>query len=275
MTPIELVAAFHTMEMQPPDNSWYMDTGSTSHLTNDASKLSNYSHFHNANYILVGNGTRVPIFGHGNAIISFLNHPFRLNNVYHVPNIIKDIISVKKFNRDNNNSIEFEFDPFGFTVKDLNMKTAITRCNSSGDLYHISASPTNEQLPVIFHTVSPTAWHNRLGHPTPSTFNSFKSCLSFSCNGKNNFIACNACSLGKRSRLPFHDSVSITYLPFDIIHADLWTSPISCNIRTYTILHFLMISPVMYGLSPSKISMNHSLSSFTSTNIFKHNFIPI
>lgn len=70
MTPIELVVAFQTMQMQPLDSSWYMDTGSTSHLTNEACSLSNLSCFNNNNYTLVGNGTRVPILGHGNAITS-------------------------------------------------------------------------------------------------------------------------------------------------------------------------------------------------------------
>ena len=37
---------------------------------------------------------------------------------------------------------------------------------------------------------------------------------------------CNACRLSKHTRLPFYDSHSITYAPFDIVHCDLWTSPV-------------------------------------------------
>lgn len=50
-----------------------------------------------------------------------------------------------------------------------------------------------------------------------------------------NFIQCNsgktgtprqACQLGKHCRIPFSISNSRCHIPFDIIHADLWTSPI-------------------------------------------------
>ncbi|KAJ9545524.1 hypothetical protein OSB04_025231 [Centaurea solstitialis] len=227
MTPTDLGAAFQAMQVQTPDNSWYMDTGSTSHITNDAGNLSNFSPFTKDNSILVGNGSRVPILGHGNAILTHLNHKFRLNNTYHIPNIIKNLVGVKKFTRENNTSVEF--DPFGFTVKDLTTKKHITRCDSPGDLYPITPSTTNELAPAVFHTVSPNMWHNRLGHPAVSRFNYFRS--YFFPSTKNNSITCNACSLGKHCRLPFTDSVSVTYLPFDIIHADLWTSPITSKLN--------------------------------------------
>lgn len=39
MTCIGLAISFHTLYMQSPYNSWYMDTGSTSHLMSDSGKL--------------------------------------------------------------------------------------------------------------------------------------------------------------------------------------------------------------------------------------------
>lgn len=37
---------------------------------------------------------------------------------------------------------------------------------------------------------------------------------------------CSSCQLGKHSRLPFNSSFTYSYKPFDILHTDLWTSPI-------------------------------------------------
>jgi hypothetical protein len=37
---------------------------------------------------------------------------------------------------------------------------------------------------------------------------------------------CHACQLGRHVRLPFHNSVSCATRPFELIHCDLWTSPI-------------------------------------------------
>lgn len=44
MTPTELDAAFSTMHLQQPDNTWYMDTGSTSHVANDAGSYNGETH---------------------------------------------------------------------------------------------------------------------------------------------------------------------------------------------------------------------------------------
>jgi transposase InsO family protein len=38
--------------------------------------------------------------------------------------------------------------------------------------------------------------------------------------------ACHSCQLGKHVRLPFASSDSRTYFPFQIVHADVWTSPV-------------------------------------------------
>jgi hypothetical protein len=39
-------------------------------------------------------------------------------------------------------------------------------------------------------------------------------------------LFCHSCTLGKQIKLPFYDSLSYTLLPFDIVHSDIWTSPI-------------------------------------------------
>jgi hypothetical protein len=54
---------------------------------------------------------------------------------------------------------------------------------------------------------------------------------------RNRFIPCNkaathvchACQLGKHVRLPFTRSTSISVAPFQLIHCDLWTSPVLSN----------------------------------------------
>ncbi|KAI3735041.1 hypothetical protein L6452_14528 [Arctium lappa] len=52
----------------------------------------------------------------------------------------------------------------------LNTGRIIMRCNSSGELYPLTQAPLNTSSPIALHTVSPTTWHNRLGHPNISVF---------------------------------------------------------------------------------------------------------
>jgi hypothetical protein len=37
---------------------------------------------------------------------------------------------------------------------------------------------------------------------------------------------CHACQLGKHVRLPFSSSMSSSKSPFELIHCDVWTSPV-------------------------------------------------
>ncbi|XP_012703569.1 uncharacterized protein LOC105914902 [Setaria italica] len=78
--------------------------------------------------------------------------------------------------RDNNCSIEF--DAYGFSVKDLQTKTVLLRCNSNGDLYTIP-----HDMPPRCHvaTVSPELWHSRLGHPSPAVVNALTKLSAIQC----------------------------------------------------------------------------------------------
>lgn len=116
MTPTELDNVFHTMHMHSPDNSWYMAIGLTTHGTNNLGKFSKYFTLNKPRYI-IGNGNQLPILGHGTTIFTTSYFPYLLIYVSHIPFIIKNLVSVRKFSRDN--LVAIKFDPFGFTVKGL------------------------------------------------------------------------------------------------------------------------------------------------------------
>ena len=112
MTPAQLEVAFNTMQLRPLENSWYMDTGSTSHLTNDSGNFSHKFSSTNPHPIIVGNGTYIPSLGQGSTTLSFPNQSYSLQNVYHVPQIIKNLVSVRKLCH--HNLVSVEFDSLGF-----------------------------------------------------------------------------------------------------------------------------------------------------------------
>lgn len=49
--------------------------------------------------------------------------------------------------------------------------------------------------------------------------------FSLPCNNASHTV-CHACQLGKHVRLPFSRSKTFSVVPFQLIHCDLWTSPI-------------------------------------------------
>ncbi|GJT44895.1 ribonuclease H-like domain-containing protein [Tanacetum coccineum] len=150
-----------------------------------------------------------------------LSRPLYLHNVRVTPNIIKNLIYVRQFTRDNKCTIEF--DEFGFSVKDFLTRHILLRCDNSGDLYPVTKP---SYVPSALLSVSPATWHQRLGHPDAEVIWSLISCNFISCNEENSSHICYACQLGKHAKLLFVSSDTRVSSSFDIIHSDIWTSPI-------------------------------------------------
>ncbi|GJQ99103.1 ribonuclease H-like domain-containing protein [Tanacetum coccineum] len=184
------------------------------------------------------------LVGDGNSTLPTPYRPLHLNNVLVTPNIVKILISVRQFVRENKCTIEF--DEFGFSVKDFRTRQILLRCDSTGDLYPV----TSLSYPQAF-LVGQQTWHQRPGHPGSDVLRSLVSNNLISCNKTKSPVLCHACQLGKHVRLPFSLSKTIVKSPFDIIHSDLWTSPITSvsGIKYYVLFldhfsHYLWVYPL-------------------------------
>ncbi|KAI3693821.1 hypothetical protein L1987_76773 [Smallanthus sonchifolius] len=220
LTPTDIALALYTLSMsQSSDPIGYMDTGASGHMEQPGMNTPSIFNTCTNKQIIVGNGTTIPVIGQGHKTLPPPFPPLKLNNILYAPNLIKNLISVRRLTTDNLLSIEF--DPFGFLVKDLKTKEPILRCNSSGDLYPLTTNfiqpPTK---PTALVGITQDRWHQRLGHPGNSLLHSLKS-SSFINFSKPNNTLCQSCVFGKSVKLPFYDSMNKTHLPFDIIHSDL------------------------------------------------------
>lgn len=165
--PTDLAQAFNSLNVTDgADANWYMDTGATSHLASDTGILTYFSNKRHIKSILVGNGFSIPVTHTGHSKLFSINRPLHLHNILVTPNTIKKFICVHRFTNDNQVSIEF--DPFGFTVKDLETPQVLLRCDSSGDLY---PAPSSFHSFVALVSDSSSLWHQRLRHPGARVFN--------------------------------------------------------------------------------------------------------
>ena len=87
----------------------------------------------NSSPITVGNGARLPVTHQASTAIATARSPLHLNNILVSPSLVKNFISVRTLTCDNNVSVEF--DPFGFSNKDLSTHKELLQCDSRGDLY--------------------------------------------------------------------------------------------------------------------------------------------
>ncbi|GJZ64021.1 ribonuclease H-like domain-containing protein, partial [Tanacetum coccineum] len=173
--PTPLPSAFSTMPLQDP--TWHMDTCASSHLNFNASNLSTIFDKRLFPSVHVGDGKSIPVTNTGHSIIPSHHRPLHLHNVLVTPNIIKNLISVRQFTRDNNCTIEF--DAFGFSVKDYLTRHILLRCDSSSDLYPVTKPSTS---PIAFLSTSASTWHQRLGHPGYPAYHRGFRCLNLETN---------------------------------------------------------------------------------------------
>jgi histone deacetylase 1/2 len=222
--PHALANAFSTVSLTPPPASsdWVIDSGATSHIASNPGMVTLTPSSGFPSSIIVGNGATLPVVGSG---YSTLPGPFHLNDVLIAPNIVKNLLSVRKFTTDN--LVSVAFDPLGVSVKDLRTRTPLLRCESSGPLYTLQLPPSPSSPCALIATPSPTTWHQRLGHPGAATLHHLAQESSIVCNSKADDVSfCHACQLGRHVRLPFSSSSSRASQNFDLIHCDLWTSPV-------------------------------------------------
>jgi histone deacetylase 1/2 len=103
------------------------------------------------------------------------------------------------------------------------------RCESQGQLYPITNTTANKtSLSSEFAALSTSIWHDRLGHPGASILDSLRKNKMIECiaSSKLNSTFCTSCPLGKHIKMPFIDSDNFSFMPFDILHSDVWTSPV-------------------------------------------------
>ncbi|GKA42245.1 ribonuclease H-like domain-containing protein [Tanacetum coccineum] len=190
--------AFNTVASQDlSSGAWNMDTCVNSHLNNSVTNLNDV--FNSCIYpsVSVGDGHSIPVTNTGHSILPTPFRSLHLNNVLITPHIVKNFIYVRQFVRDNNCTIEF--DAFGFSVKNFMTRRVLLRCDSTRDLYLVTAPSS---IPHVF-LVSQHTWHQRLRHPGREVLRHLVSNNFISCNKEKPHVLCHACQLGKYVRLPF------------------------------------------------------------------------
>jgi hypothetical protein len=222
-----LANSFSTMALTPPTvTDWVADSAASNHTTSDVGNLTSVHPPTSANpsSSIVGNGSALPVTLVGD---SALPGPFYLNNVIVTPDIIQNLFFIHHFTTDNWCSIEF--DPFGLSVKDLSTQNMIIRCNCSGPLYTMCLpshpAPSSHVAPPFAIVASVSTLYRRLDHPGVDILSKLSNDSSVICSRRTHDL-CHACQLGCHTYLHFISSNSHTNNNFDLIHYNLWTSPI-------------------------------------------------
>ncbi|XP_071676796.1 uncharacterized protein [Lolium perenne] len=160
-----LTQALHNLSINSSNSGWVADSGATSHMPAAHGNLASLTPVSNFPPVIVGNGSHLSVSHIGSSTIPTVARSLSVNDILVAPNIIQDLLSVRKLTRDN--LISMEFDPWGLSLKDLRTKAHLLRTNSDGDLYPLL--PQSTALLLTTQAAS-ELWQRRLGHPGVSSF---------------------------------------------------------------------------------------------------------
>ena len=167
-----------------------------------------------------GSGIVIKQFVHS-AILT-LDRDLHLNNILHVPEANKSLISASRLAIDNNSFVGIH--PFSFSVKEQGTRKVLLQGKGRRGLYPIRHTSTDVKKQVLSATkLSPDRWHRRLGHPSPVIVSKVISQNNLPCASHfNKESVCGACQKGKSHQLPYPKSISESKFPLELVFSDVW-----------------------------------------------------
>ena len=105
-------------------------------------------------------------------------------------------------------------------MKDPVTHQTLLKGDNEEGIYKLMTSPT--LLAFIGERISPTKWHDRLGHPHFGILLTILNKYGLPTTHKTVQYVCDACSLAKSHKLPFSQSTYKSTRPLALIHSDVW-----------------------------------------------------
>ncbi|KAF7841660.1 Retrovirus-related Pol polyprotein from transposon TNT 1-94 [Senna tora] len=231
-TPVEaLIAAPETLY----DAAWYPDSGASNHITNDASNLQNQQIYTGQDQVHTANGSVLNISHVGySKILTSSDKLLSLTNLFHVPTVTKNLLSVSKCAQDND--VYFVFTADSCVVKSQATHQVLLKGRMSNGLYlfdelplthkitpsNVSATSANALCAHNSDSISLNTWHCRLGHPSKNIVQTVLSTCNFKPIHSKSNPFCESCCLGKLHSISFPASDTVYSRPLELVYSDVW-----------------------------------------------------
>jgi ribosomal protein L15 len=125
--------AAHASSSNTVDPNWHLDSGTTDHITSELEKLTMHERYGGNEQIRAANGVDMDIVHIGNSVLPTSTRPLHLNRVLHIPHAHNHLVSIHRFNLDNNTFVELH--PFFFLIKDQVTRKVLLHGPCKGGLY--------------------------------------------------------------------------------------------------------------------------------------------
>ncbi|KAM1580053.1 hypothetical protein ACFX1Z_041414 [Malus domestica] len=206
-------------------NSWLIDSGATSHITNDISNIQSPTPYHGEDKVYIGDGKGLSIAHTGTSTLHTHTSSFQLHNVLHVPHMKHSLLSAYQFIKDNDCSLTLDI--HGSSVKDRFTGMTLLRGSVRGGFFPLQGSsssnaPTSPTA-LVSSSTNVRIWHSRLGHPSSVIFRKVLSTNKVAVQGRSSpDFFCKDCALAKNHKLPFGTTPSASSTSLELLHCDVW-----------------------------------------------------
>jgi hypothetical protein len=193
------------------------DSGAINHIIGELEKMTMHEWYNGGDWIHVANDANMDIFHIDKSVLPNPTRPLHLNHVLHVPHPHKQLISIHRFNLDNNTFIELH--PFFFLIKDQATTKVLFRGPCRAGLYPLLPLPApTQKLLLAAIKMSSQRWHCRLGHPSHNIIIRFIKNNNLSCSDFDPPDSlCDTCICGKARQLPYPISTGRSKAPLELI----------------------------------------------------------
>jgi Pol polyprotein/gag-pre-integrase-like protein len=229
---------------------WIIDSGASHHMSPQLESFVSLSP-HSSPPIVTADGTTMPLEGIGSVATSSIF----LDQVYYVPNLALNLCSVGQLCDSGQN---VWFSDSHCLIQDRRSQMVIGTGHRQGRLYvldqlrvsdDVAASSVDLSSFRLSSSSSPFyLWHSRLGHVSASRLRFLTSTGALGPLNSHDISDCSGCKLAKFSALPFQNSVSSSFAPFDLVHSDVWgPSPVPTKGGSRYYVSFIDIFLVTLG----------------------------
>lgn len=199
---------------------WYVDSGATSHMTNNENFLCNKKDTINKQIVVANNNTvSVSCVGDVKMLLKTENNNYDavVNNVEYIPDLCTNLLSVRQLTK-KGNTVVFKNDICEIFDNDKNL---IGKAFVKNDLYRLNCDVLTSNEQVFFVKENENLWHRRMGHICNNNLqNVKKSCYGINCdvNSNEQYVTCVS---GKQTRKSFKESGNRATGLLEIIHSDV------------------------------------------------------
>ncbi|KAG8059468.1 hypothetical protein GUJ93_ZPchr0002g23581 [Zizania palustris] len=132
------------------DTNWYTNMDATDHITSELNRLVVHDKYNGNNQIKMTRGAGMDI--------NYIGHALYLNQVLHVHQANKNLVSVCRLVIDNHVFLEFHLN--SFFIKDKDRRKIMFHSKCEEGFYPILSNYTSHVLRAIKPTIA--IWHDRL-----------------------------------------------------------------------------------------------------------------